>query len=93
MSEKKNSAPVRPVPAGGGPRGPRAMGPMQPIHKETVARLLKYIVPFWPRLVFVLVCIVLNAIATAAAATFLGGSSTIILRPCCWRRTRISAGC
>ena len=72
MSEKKNSAPVRPVPAGGGPRGPRAMGPMQPIHKETVARLLKYIVPFWPRLVFVLVCIVLNAIATAAAATFLG---------------------
>ena len=25
------------------------MGPMQPIHKETVARLLKYIVPFWPR--------------------------------------------
>ena len=70
MSERKNSAaPIRP--AAGGPRG-RAKGPRQPIHKETVLRLLSYLKPFWPRLLLVLVCVVLNAIATAAAATFLG---------------------
>ncbi len=70
MSERKNSAaPIRP--AAGGPRG-RAMGPRQPIHKETVLRLLSYLKPFWPRLLLVLICVVLNAIATAAAATFLG---------------------
>ena len=73
MSEQKGKSPAaaRPV-AVGGPRGPRAMGPMQPIRKETAARLLKYLLPFWPRLLLVLACIVLNAIATASAATFLG---------------------
>ena len=74
MSENKNNTrpAASPQPAGGGPRGPRAMGPMQPIHKDTVVRLLKYVVPFWPRLLLVLGCILLNAIATASAATFLG---------------------
>ena len=48
------------------------MGPMQPIKKETAVRLLKYITPFWPRLLLVLVCILLNAFPTASAATFLG---------------------
>ena len=73
MSEQKGKSPAaaRPV-AVGGPRGPRAMGPMQPIRKETAVRLLKYLLPFWPRLLLVLACIVLNAIATASAATFLG---------------------
>ena len=75
MSEQRKNAPrqdaARPI-GGGGPRGPRAMGPRQPIHKETVVRLLKYITPFWPRLLLVLVCIILNAVATASAATFLG---------------------
>ncbi|MBR2663517.1 MAG: ABC transporter ATP-binding protein [Clostridia bacterium] len=45
---------------------------MQPIKKETAVRLLKYVTPYWPRLVGVLICIVLNAVATASAATFLG---------------------
>ena len=75
MSERKADsraqAPARP--AGPGPRGPRgAIGPMQPIKKETAVRLLKYVTPYWPRLVGVLICIVLNAVATASAATFLG---------------------
>ncbi|MBQ8074250.1 MAG: ABC transporter ATP-binding protein [Clostridia bacterium] len=48
------------------------MGPRQPIHKETVVRLMKYVAPFWPRLLLVLGCIIVNAIATASAATFLG---------------------
>ena len=71
MSQQKRNAP----PAAGvrrGPGGPRAMGPMQPIKKETALRLLKYVAPFWSRLLLVLVCIILNAVATAAAATFLG---------------------
>ncbi len=73
MSERKNP-PARPAaqPVGGGPRGPRAMGPRQPIHRESVARLLKYVAPFWPRLILVLCCIIVNAVATASAATFLG---------------------
>ena len=48
------------------------MGPREPIHKESVIRLLGYVKPYWPRLILVLGCILLNAIATAAAATFLG---------------------
>ena len=76
MSEaRKNTQPkAAPQPAvqRGGMRGPRAMGPTQPIHKETVARLLKYVVPYWPKLILVLICIVINAVATASAATFLG---------------------
>ena len=72
MSEKKKQAPVQPVMTGGGPRGPRAMGPRQPINKESALRLLGYLKPYWPRLLVVLACILLNAIATASAATFLG---------------------
>ena len=75
MSEAKKNPQGKPAAqpvATGGPRGPRAMGPRQPIHKETVTRLLKYVTPYWPRLIVVLVCIVINAIATASAATFLG---------------------
>lgn len=76
MSEQKNSsrpAPdSRPAASGGGPRGPRGMGPRQPIHKETVVRVLKYVAPFWPRLLLALACVVINAVATASAATFLG---------------------
>ena len=71
MSEKKKQTPQA-VAVGGGPRGPRAMGPRQPIKKETVFRVMGYLKPYWPRLLVVLVCIVLNAIATASAATFLG---------------------
>ncbi len=71
MSEqKKNAQPQAPAP--GGHAGPRGMGPRHPIHKETVVRLLKYILPYWPRLLVTLVCVVINAVATAAAATFLG---------------------
>ena len=76
MSEQKKNPQAKPapkaVPAGGGMRGPRAMGPMQPINKATAKRLIKYVVPFWPRLIVVLLCIVINAVATASAATFLG---------------------
>ncbi len=50
-----------------------AMGaPRKPVDKETVKRLLGYVKPYWPRLLLVLCCVVLNAVATAAAATFLG---------------------
>ncbi len=72
MSENKKQAPARPVMTGGGPRGPRAMGPRQPINKATALRLLGYLKPYRLRLLVVLLCIVLNAVATASAATFLG---------------------
>jgi len=71
MSEARKQAPARPA-FTGGPRGPRAMGPRQPINRATAKRLLGYLKPFRLRLVFVLVCVLLNAIATASAATFLG---------------------
>ena len=73
MSEKRQPPKAPAAPAqGGGPRGPRAMGPRQPIEKRTVIRLLSYLKPYWPRLVVVLLCILINAVATASAATFLG---------------------
>jgi len=79
MSEKTMNAKKQPpkpngpvMVGGGGRRGPQVMGPRQPIDKKTVSRLLAYLKPFWPRLLVVLGCIVLNAVATAAAATFLG---------------------
>ena len=52
--------------------GPAMMGPRKPINKDTVKRLLGYVKPYWPRLIVVLVCVILNAVATASAATFLG---------------------
>ncbi len=57
---------------GPGPRGMAMGGPRQPISRDTVKRLLGYVKPFWPRLLVVLACIILNAVATASAATFLG---------------------
>jgi len=71
MSERKNQQPARPM-MGGGPRGPRTMGPRQPINKKTVLRLLTYLKPYWPRLAAVLACIIISAIAMTANATFLG---------------------
>ena len=56
----------------GGPHGPRGMGPRQPINKKVLLRVLSYLKPYWPRLLVVFFCIVLDAIATASAATFLG---------------------
>ena len=53
-------------------RMPMAMGPRKPVDKATVKRLLGYVKPYWPRLVLVLGCVILNAVATASAATFLG---------------------
>ena len=44
MSEKKKQTPQA-VAVGGGPRGPRAMGPRQPIKKETVFRVMGYLKP------------------------------------------------
>ena len=75
MSERtentRQQAPAaRPMGGPGRPRG--AIGPMQPINKETAARLFKYLLPYWPRLLVALACVVLNAVATASAATFLG---------------------
>ena len=52
--------------------GPGVMGPHKPVDKNTVKRLLGYMKPYWPRLLLVMLCIVLNAVATAAAANFLG---------------------
>ncbi len=73
MSERKGPAPKAPAHTmGGGPRGPRGMGPRQPLDKKALKRLLGYLKPYWPRLLLVLVCIILNAVATARAATFLG---------------------
>ena len=72
MSEQKKQAPAAPVVMRRGPGGPRAMGPRQPINKATVVRLMGYLKPYWPRLLVVLCCIILNAVATASAATFLG---------------------
>ena len=56
----------------GGPHGPRGMGPRQPINKKVLLLVLSYLKPYWPRLLVVFFCIVLDAIATASAATFLG---------------------
>ena len=70
-TQNKQSAPVRP-PMGGPGRGPRMMGPRQPINKKTVLRLLTYLKPYWPRLILVLCCIVISAIASVSSATFLG---------------------
>ena len=73
MSEQKRRPQRQPSQnMGGGPRGPRAMGPRQPINKESMKRLMGYVKPYWPRLLVVMCCIILNAVATAAAATFLG---------------------
>ena len=73
MSEQKRRPQRQPSQnMGGGPRGPRAMGPRQPINKESLKRLMGYVKPYWPRLLVVMCCIILNAVATAAAATFLG---------------------
>ena len=71
-AERTSPAGPRRSPVGGGPGGPGPWGPASPSRKETVVRLLKYVAPFWPRLLLVLVCIVVNAVATASAATFLG---------------------
>ena len=60
------------MPMGGGPRGPRGMGPRQPINKKVLFRVLGYLKPYWPHLLIVLVCLILDAVATASAATFLG---------------------
>ena len=72
MSERKGPAPKTMPQAGGGPRGPRGMGPRVPLDKKALGRLLGYLKPYWPRLILVLVCIVINAIATAQAAKFMG---------------------
>ena len=56
----------------GSPHGPRGMGPRQPINNKVLLRVLSYLKPYWPRLLVVFFCIVLDAIATASAATFLG---------------------
>ncbi len=69
MSNMKNTPP-RGMPAG--PRGPRAMGPRQPINKKTVLRLLKYLVAYRSRLLLVLLFIIINSVATVYSATFLG---------------------
>ena len=52
--------------------GPGMMGPRKPISKATVKRLLGYVKPYWPRLILVFLCVIMNAVATASAATFLG---------------------
>jgi len=71
MSEQRKNPPqARPMM--GGPRGARAMGPRQPINRQTVLRLLGYLKPYRLRLLLVMLCIVVNAVATASAATFLG---------------------
>ena len=70
-TRNKNAAPMRP-PMGGPGRGPRMMGPRQPINKKTVLRLLTYLKPYWPRLILVLCCIVISAVASVSSATFLG---------------------
>ncbi|MCR5297131.1 MAG: ABC transporter ATP-binding protein/permease [Clostridiales bacterium] len=57
---------------GGGPRGPRGMGPRHPLDKQALKRLLGYLKPYRLRLAAVLLCVILNAVATARAATFLG---------------------
>ncbi len=73
MSERKGPAPKAPAPGmGGGPRGARAFGPRQPLDKKSLGRLLGYVKPYWPRLILVLCCVILNAVATASAANFLG---------------------
>ncbi len=78
MSERKDKADRRPeqqTGMHGGPRGSRGMmpgGPRQPINKEAAARLLGYMKPYRLRLAVVACCVVINAVATAVAATFLG---------------------
>lgn len=72
VPKNNGGTPARSGPGGGMRGGPRAMGPRQPINKKTVLRMLTYLKPYWPRLLIVLVCIILDAVATARAATFLG---------------------
>ena len=72
MSEQRRGPAPKMPPAGGGPRGPRGFGPRQPLDKKALVRLMGYLKPYWPRLIIVLICIALNAVATAMAAKFLG---------------------
>ena len=73
MSERRRGpAPKAAPPMGGGPRGPRGMGPRQPLDKKALLRLMRYLKPYWPRLLLVLLCIVMNAVATAMSAKFFG---------------------
>ena len=72
MSEQRKGPAPKMPPAGGGPRGPRGFGPRQPLDKKALVRLMGYLKPYWPRLLLVLCCILLNALATAMAAKFLG---------------------
>ena len=73
MSERRRGpAPKAAPPMGGGPRGPRGMGPRQPLDKKSLRRLMRYLKPYWPRLLLVLFCIVMNAVATAMSAKFIG---------------------
>ncbi len=73
MSERRRGpAPKAAPPMGGGPRGPRGMGPRQPLDKKSLLRLMRYLKPYWPRLLLVLFCIVMNAVATAMSAKFIG---------------------
>ena len=72
MSERRRPAPKTiPTMGGGGPRGPRGMGPRQPLNKQALKRLLGYLKPYWPRLLVVLLCIVISAVVTALAASFI----------------------
>ena len=71
---RRNEGPMRP-PMGGpghGPRGMRPMGPRKPINKKTVIRLMAYLKPYLPRLLLVMCCIIVSAIASVSSATFLG---------------------
>ena len=72
MTERRRPAPKTiPTMGGGGPRGPRGMGPRQPLNKQALKRLLGYLKPYWPRLLVVLLCIVISAVVTALAASFI----------------------
>ncbi len=73
MSEKRGPAPKAPAPGtGGGPRGPRGFGPRQPLDKKALVRLMKYLTPYWPRLLIILACIIISAVVTSLSAVFLG---------------------
>ena len=46
MSERRRPAPKSVPQMGHGPRGPRGMGPRQPLNKQALKRLMGYLKPY-----------------------------------------------
>lgn len=70
MSSKTENTMARPV--GRGPKPPMGAVSMKGIDKATIKRLAGYLKPHKGKLILVILCIVLNALAAAGSSLFLG---------------------